>query len=1399
MSFVYAGQWGPDSITTPGGTPLRGLSVTINVHGGGLATLYTDRTKAVHAPNPLTVDNEGNLTFFADPGDYDIVGNGATLTVSLSADPSEPVTATNAVTQPPLTDNTLIATTAYTDAAVGVETTRAETAEATNATAITAETTRATTAEAGKQAGPLTGDVTTSGAAATLAAVGSAGTTGDATHVSQITTDTKGRVTGATNVAITGLAESAITNLVSDLAGKQAGPLTGDVTTSGAAATLKNTGPGATGPIGDATHVATVTIDAQGRVTALTSTAITAGGSGTVTSASVVTANGFAGSVATATTTPAITISTTVTGILKGNGTAVSAAAAADIPTVGAGSTGPLSATDASVTNSRAPNGSASGDLAGSYPSPTLAAAGPGATGPIGSATVTPVITIDAKGRVTGLTSANIQNPFDILVAASNSTAAAKASADYTCTGTADQTTINTALTAAATGRVVLAEGTYNLTASIIMPANTSLFGQGSGTIINVGYSLQTVTTQTATWTGTSNPVTLSGSNANIQAGQLVTGTNIPINTIVTTCAGTALTLSNNPSGAGTGVTLTFQAYGVYPAIDIYDQSSNGAVATSGCLVADLKVQYTGTTGVMGVPLTGLPGGARGQAGRSLACAVYINGDHNYVENVQPNGLMIGVLVDTWNRFFTNHVTAGTDAVVQNGAVIINSPTLYAVATVGDSVRVTGSGQYTTNNYQVAYISALLAQRVAAAADVTIANGSPTFTSAATLQFTQQDVGRVISGTNIPSNTTILSVQSATQATMSANASGTSSGNYTIANSLLVDIAATAGVAAANCWLVPSTPGLGRAYANWIKNLDCVNMWCGVVGGWTEALHVDGVRGNFNESVMANDAVGQTTGSAPAHAVYLDGAFGNDHIDLYLSDIHMSAGSTIGTTAKLANILGSRISGMTARDTSGVLSNDGAIKAMQAENLQSHRSLGNGISFSAQTGYQRECSFSNVWIDLASTNTTVIPNMSGVHDRYQNILVTTSWTAAQTKAPLQFGGSYCAVEGVLVYHRNQPGYGVDFLASGGHAVSNVVGYNVTRLLNANSAVTIDNHVSYDPQATVMSGGWTGGSTGNAMVNYNGSATGLLRIDKKTSTLLVTQSGGGTINPDIGAATTIIISVTDATNFTLGVPGPGGLGSGTPVNTLPGTRQRFIIRNDSGGAMGTVSFSSNWVLSTPFVSPPSGGYVVVEFECDGTATVAGKWKQLDRAIGGYVSTSTASLPATTLYTTIVQNLTGSTANGTLTIGTTSFVTGQLQYVYNNSSVSVTLAAASGSIDTTQLPAAAGIVLRFDGTNWNTVAGTGLRSNSSGVFALSTPAPTTGSAFTPLSTSDCLLSIKCTTAATYTLTTGPSTGAENSLMTPGTGVIGVQVQYRIPKNWKVIFTGTVADFAFQAQAV
>jgi hypothetical protein len=54
---------------------------------------------------------------------------------------------------------------------------------------------------------------------------------------------------------------------------------------------------------------------------------------GSVTSVSIINANGFDGTVDNSTTTPAITISTTVTGLVKGNGSAISAATGSDINT----------------------------------------------------------------------------------------------------------------------------------------------------------------------------------------------------------------------------------------------------------------------------------------------------------------------------------------------------------------------------------------------------------------------------------------------------------------------------------------------------------------------------------------------------------------------------------------------------------------------------------------------------------------------------------------------------------------------------------------------------------------------------------------------------------------------------------------------------------------------------------------------------------------------------------------------------------------------------------------------------------------------------------------------------------------------------------------------------------
>lgn len=129
----------------------------------------------------------------------------------------------------------------------------------------------------------LTGDVTGTGTGSvptTLATVATPGTTGDASHVAQVTLDAKGRTTAATSVAIA-IPESAVTNLVTDLAGKQATgnyvtALTGDVAASGpgsAAATLATVN-GAPGTKGSASAVPVFVVNGKGLVTSETDTAI---------------------------------------------------------------------------------------------------------------------------------------------------------------------------------------------------------------------------------------------------------------------------------------------------------------------------------------------------------------------------------------------------------------------------------------------------------------------------------------------------------------------------------------------------------------------------------------------------------------------------------------------------------------------------------------------------------------------------------------------------------------------------------------------------------------------------------------------------------------------------------------------------------------------------------------------------------------------------------------------------------------------------------------------------------------------------------------------------------------------------------------------------------------------
>lgn len=94
MTATYAGRWGPESFIGISGAPKRLLPVTVYARGTtNLATLYTDRTKNFTTANPTSTDSRGNLSIFAEPGEYDISADGVTLQITVPDDPAEPILA----------------------------------------------------------------------------------------------------------------------------------------------------------------------------------------------------------------------------------------------------------------------------------------------------------------------------------------------------------------------------------------------------------------------------------------------------------------------------------------------------------------------------------------------------------------------------------------------------------------------------------------------------------------------------------------------------------------------------------------------------------------------------------------------------------------------------------------------------------------------------------------------------------------------------------------------------------------------------------------------------------------------------------------------------------------------------------------------------------------------------------------------------------------------------------------------------------------------------------------------------------------------------------------------------------------------------------------------------------
>lgn len=99
---TYAGKYSED-LQDRYGNGFANAKVAVQTLVGGVVTLYADRAKTAYVPasglatNEIRADTKGNLTFFADPGNYQIVvtpsGGVAQTPISASVllDPNEPI------------------------------------------------------------------------------------------------------------------------------------------------------------------------------------------------------------------------------------------------------------------------------------------------------------------------------------------------------------------------------------------------------------------------------------------------------------------------------------------------------------------------------------------------------------------------------------------------------------------------------------------------------------------------------------------------------------------------------------------------------------------------------------------------------------------------------------------------------------------------------------------------------------------------------------------------------------------------------------------------------------------------------------------------------------------------------------------------------------------------------------------------------------------------------------------------------------------------------------------------------------------------------------------------------------------------------------------------------------
>ena len=384
-----------------------------------------------------------------------------------------------------------------------------------------------------------------------------------------------------------------------------------------------------------------------------------AAATGTVTSVSVVSANGLAGTVATATTTPAITLSTTITGVLKGNGTAISAATSGtdyapatsgtsilygngsggfSNVTIGTGvsfATGTLSATGSGGTVTSVTGTAPVVSSGGNTPAISMPAATTSVNGYLtstdwstfnskGSGTVTSVAALTLGTTGTDLSSTVATGTTTPVITlqvptASASNRGALSAADWTTFNNKGNGTVTSVTGTApvvssggATPAISMAAATTSVSGYLTSTDWNTFNGKGSGTVTSVSVvsanglagTVATATTTPAITLTTSITGILKGNGTAISAAVANTDY-VPLSTVLTKTADYTITntdtwIINNKTGSS--LTLTFPAASSWPGryITVKNLQTQTVVSASSNIVP-IGSAVAGTAILLGV------------------------------------------------------------------------------------------------------------------------------------------------------------------------------------------------------------------------------------------------------------------------------------------------------------------------------------------------------------------------------------------------------------------------------------------------------------------------------------------------------------------------------------------------------------------------------------------------------------------------------------------------------------------------------------------------------------------------------------------------------------------------------------------------------------------------------